>query len=318
MTVDSTLESLFFTVDAIVDGVFAAIAKPGTGAMANAGIIDLGDQTLIFDTMYTPSAGKALSEAAVQIFQRPVSIVINSHFHMDHVGGNQSFPGAQIISTSRTRSLMLERTQQFLSFALNHPEYPASIQATLEQETDVQKRHELSIQLGDVLAMDSALPTLTPTPATLTFESSLTLHGSKRSVVLTAMGNGHSPCDSILYLPEDEIVFAADLLFVQSHPSVQSSNVYEWILLLERLAKYEFGQIVPGHGHVSNKQAVTDLWHYLTDLQKRARFFNENQIMLHAESPALIPVAYQNWSTPSLYERNLSHMLNQLQASNQK
>lgn len=90
MTVDSTLESLFFTVDAIADGVFAAIAKPGTGAMANAGIIDLGDQTLIFDTMYTPSAGKALSEAAVQIFQRPVSIVINSHFHMDHVGGNQS------------------------------------------------------------------------------------------------------------------------------------------------------------------------------------------------------------------------------------
>ncbi|WP_310229627.1 MBL fold metallo-hydrolase [Brevibacillus nitrificans] len=98
-----------------------------------------------------------VDDAAVQLFHRPVSLVINSHFHLDHVGGNQSFPDAQIISTKQTRCLMLERTQQFLTFALNHPEYPASVQAMLDQETDERKRHELAVQLGDILAMDTAL-----------------------------------------------------------------------------------------------------------------------------------------------------------------
>ncbi|WP_161827292.1 MBL fold metallo-hydrolase [Brevibacillus choshinensis] len=316
MTVVSSLESPFFTVDFIADGIYAAIAKPGTGAMANAGIIDLGDRTLVFDTtMYTPQAGQALHNTAVQLFDRPVSLVINSHFHLDHVGGNQSFPNAVMISTDQTRTLMLERTQQFLSFALAHPEYPESVKASLEQETDERRRQELSIQLGDLLAMDAALLTLVPSPATISYDGSLTLHGSKRTAVLSAMGNGHSPCDAVLYLPGEEVLFAADLLFVHSHPSVQSGNVSEWIHILDRLGQEAFHTVVPGHGPVADKQALQSLQTYLTELLAQARLLSEQQDPLEAASCTPIPDAYQTWTLDSLYERNLKHLLHQLQSN---
>lgn len=312
MTVVSSLESPFFTVDSIGDGIYAVIAKPGTGAMGNAGIIDLGDRTLVFDTMYTPLAGQALHDAAVQLFHRPVSLVINSHFHLDHVGGNQAFSDALIISTEQTRTLMLERTRQFLSFAQAHPEYPASVQASLAQETDERKRHELSIQLGDILAMDAALHTLVPTPAALSFDDSLTFRGSKRTAVLIAMGNGHSPCDSVLYLPADHVMFAADLLFACSHPSVHSGNVREWIRILDRLGAYAYESVVPGHGPVSDKQAVLHLQGYLTALLQQALLLRENAHPLDSALLAPLPEAYQNWSVASLYERNLRHLLTEM------
>lgn len=315
MTVVSSLESPFFTIDFLADGIYAAIAKPGTGAMGNAGIIDLGDQTLVFDTMYTPQAGQALHDTAVQLFNRPVSLVINSHFHLDHVGGNQSFPNAVIISTDQTRTLMLERTQQFLSFAQAHPEYPESVQASLEQQTDERKRQELSIQLGDLLAMDTALLTLVPSPATISYDGSLTLHGSKRTAVLTAMGNGHSPCDTVLYLPKDEVMLAADLLFVHSHPSVQSGNVSEWIQILDRLGQEAFHTVVPGHGPVADKQALQSLQCYLTELLTQARLLSEKQVPLDAASSIPVPDVYQTWTLASLYERNLRHLLQQMQSN---
>lgn len=82
---------------------------------ATLGIIDLGEETVVFDTMYTPQAAQELRRAAEQLWGRPVSYVINSHFHFDHVGGNQAFAHAAIISTAKTRELMLERGNQRVS-----------------------------------------------------------------------------------------------------------------------------------------------------------------------------------------------------------
>lgn len=313
MAQNEPFQTPFFTLEMLADGVYAAIACPGTGAMANAGIVDLGDQIVIFDTMYTPQAGQALHDAALQLFGRPVSLVINSHYHMDHVGGNQAFANIPILSTAKTRSLAKDHIEQFLQIVKAHPEYPATVKQQLEQETDERKRQEKAYELGDLLAMDTALPTITLTLPTITFEQSLTLHGTKRSAVVRAMGSGHTPCDTVLYLPEERILFSGDLMCVNSHPLIIYGNPSEWIELLEQLQQDPIAFVVPGHGPVADKQSLAVLQQYLVHLLEMAPQLHALSMNGEASLDVDIPSEYAEWTISTLYERNLRHLLQQMQ-----
>src|SRR3990172_6492741 len=83
--------SQHFRLERLADGVYAAIASGSGAATCNAGIVDLGDRTLVFDPFLTPKAAHDLRVAAEQLTGRSVSIVINSHYHNDHIRGNQVF-----------------------------------------------------------------------------------------------------------------------------------------------------------------------------------------------------------------------------------
>ena len=76
-------ESPHFEIYELAHGVFAAIHKDGSGAICNAGIVDLGDRTLVFDTFLTPQAAGDLKVAAEALTLRPVTLVVNSHCHND-------------------------------------------------------------------------------------------------------------------------------------------------------------------------------------------------------------------------------------------
>jgi cyclase len=71
--------SQYFQIEQVADGVHAAIVTPGTGAWGNAGIIDLGGRTVVFDTFATPRAAADLRAAAEELTGQPVTLVINSH-----------------------------------------------------------------------------------------------------------------------------------------------------------------------------------------------------------------------------------------------
>ena len=110
----------------MIDGIYAAIAKEGTGAVANTGFMDLGDQTLIFDTFNTPQAAEELRRMAENYCPHPITYVINSHWHGDHIRGNQIFKDKIILSSDVT----------FNNMKVIHPE------RILKQKST---RHELFI-----------------------------------------------------------------------------------------------------------------------------------------------------------------------------
>jgi cyclase len=94
--------SVHFRLHRLAEGVFAAIHSEGGWAQSNAGIVDLGDRVLIFDTFIAPEAANDLRSAAAALLSRPISAVINSHYHNDHIWGNQAFPDdVPIISTRK-------------------------------------------------------------------------------------------------------------------------------------------------------------------------------------------------------------------------
>jgi cyclase len=92
-----------FELKQLAKGVYAAIATEDGAAYSNAGIVDLGDQTLIFDAFETPQAANDLRLAAEHLTGRPPTCVIISHSHADHWCGNQAFaPHVPIITTHTT------------------------------------------------------------------------------------------------------------------------------------------------------------------------------------------------------------------------
>ena len=107
MNKTSYTESKHFEFHSLAEGICAAVAIDGGSAISNAGVIDLGGQILVFDTFLTPQAATDLRRAATDVLGRTPNIVINSHYHNDHIWGNQVFaPEAQIVSSTRTRDLI--------------------------------------------------------------------------------------------------------------------------------------------------------------------------------------------------------------------
>src|SRR6266436_6088183 len=78
-----------FELIKVADGVYAAIAKPGGLASGNAGFVIGDDGVLIFDTFYTPAAIEELIAEIQTLTKLPIKYAVNSHYHLDHTGGNQ-------------------------------------------------------------------------------------------------------------------------------------------------------------------------------------------------------------------------------------
>jgi cyclase len=153
------------------------------------------------------------------------------------------------------------------------------------------------------------------TPVALLFEHSLTLQGSKRRAVLMAKGCGHTTCDSILYLPEEEIVFMGDLLSVNTHPHIRDGNTQEWVRILEEIETLALRDAVPGHGPVGGKENLTVFREYLTMLLDHAVRLATAKIPPETIQHSEIPERYAEWQVPSLYANNLKHLCEQFSAA---
>src|SRR5262245_20734092 len=138
----STFTSAHFQLHQLADGVFAAIHREGGAAQSNAGIIDLGDRVLVFDTFISLAAAVALRETVPALSSRPVSALINSHYHNDHIWGNQAFPSdVPIISTIKTRELIATLgADEHRWFAAHSKERLDALLAQLEQEKEEASR----------------------------------------------------------------------------------------------------------------------------------------------------------------------------------
>src|SRR6478736_4878771 len=85
-----------FTLVKVADGVYAAVAKSGGLASGNAGFIVGDDGVLVVDTFFTPQAAEELIDSIGTEIKQPIKYALNTHYHLDHSGGNQVFAGRSI------------------------------------------------------------------------------------------------------------------------------------------------------------------------------------------------------------------------------
>ena len=188
--------------------------------------------------------------AAQQLTGRDPELLVNSHYHNDHIWGNQVFsPQASILSTSQTRKLIETEGQEELRWARETAagsleEYSRKYAA----EQDEHKRQDLHLWVGYFQALVDNMPALTIRVPDITFEDRLTIHGSSSPVELLAFHNSHCGSDTILVLPEARIIFMADLLFVKSHPFLAECDVFALLDSLKQISGMNATVFVPGHG----------------------------------------------------------------------
>ncbi len=96
-----------FDLIKMADGVYALIHTIGGKAICNAGIIDTGDETIIFDSFLSPEVAKEISDLVKKLHLSPIQYIVNSHWHNDHIRGNQIFSKEiDIVSTRKTVDLI--------------------------------------------------------------------------------------------------------------------------------------------------------------------------------------------------------------------
>jgi cyclase len=251
-------------VEQLAEGVCASIAEGGDLAVANAGFVDLGGETLVFDTHVSLVAGHELRRAAEGV--APARTVVLSHWHGDHVHGAAAFD-ANVVATARTKELMRERTAHRL----------AELRATPVEDFADTPFAELA---------RTELPTLELRFPDDTFVDERDF-GRARAITY---GGGHTLSDAILWLPQERILFAADLVVVGDHPWIGDGDPIAWPGILERIAALRPETVVPGHGPVSGPEAIEFMRAYL-DAFNAARDGDPNP--------------YPELPSPEMWERNL-------------
>jgi cyclase len=312
---EPVLEFADFTVYTLAPGVHAAIAKRMSGAVANAGIIDLGDRTLVFDTFMCLPAARDLQRAAIQLTGRPAAYVVNSHPHPDHIHGNVVFGDeAVIVATSATRADLLTSGVRWLDETRSGR--IAGLRAAEEQARNAADDEQRKAAQGLIQQHRAFLDGL-PAPdelryPTLTFEQKLTLHGAARRVELVTFGGGHSPSDAILWLPEERIAFTADVVVNGGPPFLVYGDPEQWLHILDEIDRLGPAIIVPGHGPVQAPATTAPVRQYITDILDVAARAAREGITPETADKVDLPDAFKALPMPHLFRYNLAAVLRRM------
>jgi cyclase len=249
--------SKHFEIEEVAEGVYAAIGTAGGAAYSNAGIVDLGDQTLVFDTFQTPGAAQDLKVAAEVLTGRPVGYVVISHCHADHWCGNQVFEShVPILATHATQEQMPPSIGWLQELQADPVLLEQELQGSrerLESESDPRWRVSLELSIRRMGQLQAALPTMEFRFPNLTFEKRLAFEGTRRRADLHVVEPGHTASDAYLLLPEDRVLLMGDLGFFDCQPFMAFCNPGAWRDWLEEAEAFDVETFVPGHGPLGTK-----------------------------------------------------------------
>ena len=297
----------YFELYKIGDGVYAAIDNGNGAAVGNAGIVDMGDAALIFDTFITPKAARDLQAAAENLTGHPVKWVVNSHYHNDHIRGNQIFDeDTVIVSTEETCRLIQTAGVDELDYdrATAH-QHAQQFQAQFDNATDDAQRTALRFTVRYYQEIAESLPEIVLRVPDLTFKQVTTIHGSKRNVDVQSFGRGHTGSDAILLVPDAQVAFLADVLFVDFHPFLADGDARALLAYLDAVDQLHIPVLVPGHGPVGTpddlhrmKDYVQTVLHLAESLVKAGKSADDA-----AAQP--IPAAFKDWHFAQFFAHNM-------------
>ncbi|WP_157800379.1 MBL fold metallo-hydrolase [Sporolactobacillus pectinivorans] len=302
-------ESKYFSLTPLADGVWAALSIPGTGSWSNAGIIDIGDQTIIFDAFATPTAADDLRIAAEKLTGRQATIVLNSHYHLDHVNGDQVFKDVPIISTKLTREQIAIQQPKFIEIFKDNAGLLDQTKVEIEQEKNPEKRQELEDLLGEYSMIIKDTERFKLTLPTITFEDEITLNGARISANFITYGGGHTSSDSFLYLPKEQIIFLADLMHIGYHADIRQGNVDHWLDILKKIKNLKIKKVVSGHGTIGTAKVLDDMIDYLYAIKQISIDWIRSGGTIENVDQIDVPEKYTSYGAPSIFYYNIKSLL---------
>jgi glyoxylase-like metal-dependent hydrolase (beta-lactamase superfamily II) len=213
------------TLEQLADGVYAYTAQGDP----NVGCIIGPDSILAIEARATPLMAQRWIDVVRSLSSAPFGDLVLTHYHAVRVLGASAFAARRIIATTMTDELVEERG--------------------LEDWASEQGRMPRLFQGADTI------PGLTR--PTQTFEDELRLEVGGREVVLRFLGRGHTSGDLVVWLPEERILFAGDLVEAQAAPYMGDAHIADWSgPTLDAVRALRAHQLVGGRGAVVRGAAV--------------------------------------------------------------
>jgi glyoxylase-like metal-dependent hydrolase (beta-lactamase superfamily II) len=224
-----------------VQGLAALGSPANQNFISNAGFVVGPQGVVVIDALGSPALARRLVARIAEITPKPITHVIVTHFHADHIYGLQVFKelGAQIVAQQDARTYLNSDTAA---------------------QRLVASRTELAPWVDDNTRL---------VPADLWITDSTTLELAGMRFVLERVGPSHTPEDLAIHVPDERVLFAGDLMFAGRLPFVGQADSNQWIQSLDRMLRFDVAVVVPGHGAASTepRQDMVVMRDYLTYLR---------------------------------------------------
>ena len=195
----------------------------------------------------------------------------------------------------------------------------------------VKRRDDLAKQLNSIaedkkderataqrrLAQTEAMLTINLTRPTLTYTGgTLRLSLGRREVLLFSLP-GHTGGDTIVYVPDANVVFTGDLGWSRTLPNLVDATVNQWIPTLDKLlADYKTARFVPGHGQVADSTDIQAFRNYLADLTVTVRQAIESGLTVEqAKEQLKLPAPYKDFAFQNFAKPNIDDMYKEIQGT---
>jgi len=187
----------------------------------NTGIVIGDDAVMVIDTQATPVMAADVIRRIREVTDKPIRYVVLSHYHAVRVLGASAYRPEHVIASHDTLDLIRERGEQDKASEIGR--FPRLFQA-----------------------VESVPPGLTW--PTLTFTGRMTLWLGKLEVQIMQLGRGHTKGDTVVWLPQERILFSGDLVEFDATPYAGDAYFTDWPATLDRIAELRPAQLVPGRG----------------------------------------------------------------------
>src|SRR4030095_16081561 len=186
----------------------------------NTGIVVGDDAVMVIDTQATPVMAQDVVRRIREVTDKPIRYVTLSHYHAVRVLGATGYRPEHIIASRDTYDLIVERGEQYMKSEIER--FPRLFRAV------------------------ESVPGLTW--PTIVFDRRMTLWLGHLRVEIMQLGRGHTKGDTVVWLPDDRVLYSGDLVEFDATPYTGDAYLADWPATLDAIAALQPEKLVPGRG----------------------------------------------------------------------
>lgn len=297
------VEKGFASVRKLGNGLYATISDPSKGntTLCNGGFLVGKDGALLIEGFNTPAGASFQMDALRLVSPVPVKGALDTHYHFDHSMGN-SFYGANGIplwahATTAKRIVESYVPLQGADKAAVLAPFEKRVHDAKSETVKAHAQSDLNAITG-VFTIASATVLALPNHPLDPGKLPMTIDLGGVSAVLESHP-GHSGTDIIVRVPEQNVVYAGDLLFSGWYPVCfdEKATISGWRETLKKFAALDKDTLfVPGHGQICGQEGIASIREVFDDIAGQA------EKMYHAGVPAeeaqhryVVPEKFKNF-----------------------